>query len=270
MRIDIIKIGGNVVENEELLQKFAMDFAAMEGPKILVHGGGVMASRIQKSLGIEPVMIAGRRVTDGKTLEIVTMVYAGWCSRHIVATLQKYGCDSIGMCGADGNVIRASRRPPVRITLPGETEPMTVDFGYAGDVCPDGINAGLLLSLAKSGTVPVLCAITHDGNGNLLNTNADTIASSVAESLASAEGTEVHLTYCFEKNGVLMDKDDPESVISQIDRDRYEELKAAGIVADGMIPKLDNAFKAIGNGVASVTIKHVSDLNRATGTTLRK
>lgn len=270
MKIDIVKIGGNVVDNEQMLQSFAKDFAAMEGARILVHGGGVMASSMQKRLGMEPVMVAGRRVTDAQTLEIVTMVYAGWCSKHITAALQKNGCNAIGLCGADGNTIRATRRPPVRITGTKDDASGTVretDYGFVGDIIPAGVNVRFLESLVNQGMTPVLCAITYDGNGNLLNTNADTIASSVAEALAEA-GHETVLTYCFEKDGVLYDKDDPDSIIMEITPALYTTLKAEGRVADGMIPKLDNAFKALQNGVSRVVIKHAANLGNTRGTAI--
>lgn len=284
--IKVIKIGGNVVDNPLMLKEFVKDFAAVPGMKILVHGGGVMASQMQKSMGIEPVMIEGRRVTDEEALKVVTMVYAGWCSKNITALLQAEGCNAIGLSGADGNVICARKRPPMAIST-GET----VDYGFVGDVTGECVNAAFLYSLLERGIVPVLCAINHDGNGNLLNTNADTIASSVAVAMAnyryrspreiccrceecthcSDDGRlthEIELIYCFEKDGVLYDKDDDSSVIPEIDRRRFEELKAEGRVADGMIPKLANSFKAIDNGVARVVIKHARNLLNIKGSTL--
>ena len=257
MKIKVIKIGGNVVDNEVLLEQFAKDFAALEGPKILVHGGGVAASRMQKQLGMEPQMVAGRRVTDDGTLQIVTMVYAGWCNKHITALLQKNGCNAIGMTGADGNAICASRRPPMMIEGHG-----TVDFGHVGDVTPESINPGFLMQLLSAGLTPVFCAINHDGRGNLLNTNADTVASSISSAL-NAE-----LLYCFEKNGVLYDKFDETSVIPSIGPGKFERLKAEGRIADGMIPKLENSFAALRAGAASVVIRHSSDLLSDTGTRL--
>ena len=269
MKIKVVKVGGNVVEDDRMLGIFATDFARMEGARILVHGGGVMASSLQKRLGNEPVMVGGRRVTDAQTLEIVTMVYAGWCNKHIVATLQKNGCNAVGLCGADGSAIKASRRPPVTTTDSETGEVHETDYGYVGDIAADGVNTRFLESLLEQGITPVLCAITHDGAGNLLNTNADTIASSVAEALSSnGHGHEVELTYCFEKQGVLYDKDDPDSVIPEITPGIYASLKSEGRVADGMIPKLDNAFKAIGNGVSRVVIKHACNLGNATGTAI--
>ena len=300
MKIKVIKIGGNVVDNEVLLEQFAKDFAALEGPKILVHGGGVAASRMQKQLGMEPQMVAGRRVTDDGTLQIVTMVYAGWCNKHITALLQKNGCNAIGMTGADGNAICASRRPPMMIEGHG-----TVDFGHVGDVTPESINTGFLMQLLSAGLTPVFCAINHDGNGHLLNTNADTVASSIAVAIANFpspdgngaetssikdpgqasdsrektdKGTgptknsrhEVELIYCFEKDGVLHDKDDDSSLIPVLTHDSYMELKQEGRIADGMIPKLDNSFQAMDAGVAKVIIKHAGNLNSDKGTVLTK
>ena len=270
--IKVIKIGGNLVDNPLLLEQFIHDFSAIDGLKVLVHGGGVMASQMQKQLGQQPVMIEGRRVTDGDTLNVVTMVYAGWCSKHIVSLLQKNGCNAIGLCGADADLIRASKRPPVRKT-DSDGSVTTIDYGYVGDVDPKKINAGFLHSLISAGITPVICAITHDGNGNLLNTNADTIASSVAVSLAgyrTGSSAEVSLIYCFEKAGVLYDKDDDKSVIDRITPEYYSLLKQEGRVAAGMIPKLDNAFDALEHGVKEVVIKHAQNLLNSTGTTLNE
>ena len=286
--IKIVKIGGNVVDNPELLQEFVRDFAAMPGMKALIHGGGVMASQMQKSMGMTPVMVEGRRVTDEATLKVVTMVYAGWCNKNITALLQAEGCNAIGLSGADGNAIKARKRPPVHVESIGQD----VDYGYVGDVTGESVNAGFIYSLMERGIVPVFNAINHDGEGNLLNTNADTIASSVAIAMAnyryrsprevccrceecthcSDDGRLTHeteLIYCFEKDGVLYDKDDDSSVIPEIDRKRFAELKAEGRVADGMIPKLANSFKAIDSGVARVIIKHARNLNNKKGTVLK-
>lgn len=286
--IKVVKIGGNVVDNPELVREFVRNFAAMPGMKVLVHGGGVMASQMQKEMGMNPVMVEGRRVTDEETLKVVTMVYAGWCSRHITALLQAEGCNAIGLSGADGNVIMASKRPPVHV----ESLDADVDYGYVGDVTAESVNAGFIYSLLERGIVPVFNAINHDGHGNLLNTNADTIASSVAVAMAnykyrtprevccrceecthcSDDGRLTHTTeliYCFEKDGVLYDKDDDSSVIPEIDKVRFAELKSNGIVADGMIPKLTNSFKAIDSGVARVVIKHARNLLNDKGTTLK-
>ena len=291
--IKVIKIGGNVVDNPELLKKFARDFAEMPGMKILVHGGGVMASQMQKLMGMVPQMIEGRRVTDEETLKVVTMVYAGWCNKNITALLQSERCNAIGLSGADGNAIRASKRTPMKVQNAQTGEDMMVDYGYVGDVTAESVNAKFLYSLLERGITPVLCAINHDGEGNLLNTNADTIASSVATAMAnyryrsprevcckcedcthcSDDGRLTHLVnliYCFEKDGVLYDKDDDTSVIPEINEEYFAQLKAEGRVADGMIPKLSNAFKAISNGVNKVIIKHALNLNSNIGTTLKK
>ena len=285
--IKVVKIGGNVVDNPVLLKEFVRDFAAMPGMKVLIHGGGVMASKMQKDMGMVPVMVEGRRVTDEETLKVVTMVYAGWCNKNIVALLQAEGCNAIGLTGADGNAITAAKRPPVHV----ESLDTEVDYGYVGDVTAGSVNASFIYSLLEKGIVPVFNAINHDGNGNLLNTNADTIASSVAIALAgyryrspkdvccrceecthcSDDGRLTHeteLIYCFEKDGVLYDKDDDSSVIPEIDRGKFAQLKAEGRVADGMIPKLANSFKAIDSGVARVIIKHARNVLGTTGTTL--
>ena len=285
--IKVVKIGGNVVDNPVLLREFVKDFAAMPGMKVLIHGGGVMASQMQKEMGMVPKMGEGRRVTDEETLKVVTMVYAGWCNKNIVALLQAEGCNAIGLTGADGNAIKARKRPPVHVESLGEE----VDYGYVGDVTAESVNAGFIYSLLEKGIVPVFNAINHDGNGNLLNTNADTIASSVAIAMAnyryrtprevcsrceectfcSDDGRLTHVTdliYCFEKDGVLYDKDDDSSVIPEIDREKFAQLKAEGRVADGMIPKLTNSFKAIDSGVAKVIIKHARNLLGTNGTTL--
>ena len=285
--IKVVKIGGNVVDNPELLREFVRDFAAMPGMKVLVHGGGVMASQMQKEMGMVPKMIEGRRVTDEQTLKVVTMVYAGWCNKNITALLQARGCNAIGLTGADGNAIKASKRPPLHVESLGED----VDYGYVGDVSAQSVNAPFIYSLLSRGIVPVFNAINHDGNGNLLNTNADTIASSIAVAMAnyryrtprevccrceecthcSDDGRLTHeteLIYCFEKDGVLMDKADDSSVIPEIDKEQFTMLKERGVVADGMIPKLTNSFKAIDSGVARVVIKHARNLLSNKGTTL--
>lgn len=305
--IRVVKIGGNVVDNPELLKSFVKDFAAMPGMKILIHGGGKLASQMQKDMGMSPIMVEGRRVTDEETLKVVTMVYAGWCNKNIVALLQAAGCNAIGLSGADGNVIKADRRPPVKVGMDQESaealakvtdvqaadqpDEWMVDYGYVGDVTAQSVNASFVYSLLERGIVPVFNAINHDGNGNLLNTNADTIASSVAIAMSqyryrsrrevccrceecthcSDDGRLTHVTeliYCFEKDGVLYDKDDDTSVIPEITKEKFAELKAEGIVADGMIPKLTNSFKAIDSGVERVIIKHARNLLSSTGTTL--
>lgn len=258
--ITVVKIGGNVVDNEQALRDFCHDFAKLDGPKVLIHGGGVMASRMLGELGIESRMVEGRRVTDAESLRVVTMVYAGWCNKHITALLQSEGCNAIGMSGCDGNVIRASRRAP-RTLSDGQTK---LDYGFVGDVKKESVNAPLLELLCSRGLVPVLCAINHDGSGQLLNTNADTVASAVSSALSAK------LYYCFEKNGVLYDKFDDASVIPLIDRKKFEELKAEGVIADGMLPKIENAFKALDEGSCEVVIKNSDALLEDSGTRICK
>ena len=246
------------MDNEAALETFCREFAVLDGPRVLVHGGGVAASRVQEMMGLKPVKIQGRRVTDEETLKVVTGVYAGLCNKKLVALLQKYGCNAIGLSGCDGNVICASRRPAIEI------EGRMVDFGAVGDVTAESVNTELIEGLCGIGLVPVLSAINHDGQGNLLNTNADTVASSVAAALGA------ELVVCFEKNGVLRDKDDEGSVIPEIDEELFGRLKAEGIVAEGMIPKLDNAFRCLRDGASGVTIRNSSGLGNGIGTKIRK
>ena len=238
-RLSIIKIGGNVVNNSYDLERFLKDFASMEGHKILVHGGGRQASELASKLGLETKMAGGRRITDEKTLEVVTMVYAGLLNKSITARLQGYQCDAIGLSGADGNSIRAHKRIV-----------KDLDYGFAGDV--DEVNAELIVSLINSDLSPVFSAITHDRLGQLLNTNADTIASELAQALASEY--KVDLIYCFEKQGVLEDVENEDSVIEQLDLLKYEEMKEHGQIAEGMLPKLKNCFDALDKGVSRVLI----------------
>lgn len=253
--LSIVKIGGNIVDNPEALELFLNDFHQLEGHKLLVHGGGVMASKMAKQLGIETKMLNGRRITDEETLKVVTMVYAGWGNKNIVALLQKIGCNAIGLSGADANVIPAIKRSPVPI-----------DFGFAGDPDPNKTNTGFISQLIESNITPVFCAITHDGNGSLLNTNADTIAYTAATALS--EKYSVTIYYCFEKEGVLKDINDPESLISTMNREEYETYKQQGIIVDGMIPKLDNSFRAIEQGVSKVVVLHAKNLLSGRGTVL--
>lgn len=245
--INVVKIGGNVIDNPEALSAFLKDFAALEGRKILVHGGGKEATRMSEGMGIKANMIEGRRVTDAATLDIVTMVYAGLINKRIVAMLQSLGCDAVGLTGADGNVIPAKRRSP---------EP--IDYGFVGDIDPAKVNDQFIATLLDSGCVPVFCAICHDGHGTLLNCNADTIASSVA--LGASRIGETRLTYCFEKPGVMTDVDDESSVIPLVTEQSFRRLKEEGIVAAGMIPKLQNALKSAAEGVAEVRICRAQDL----------
>lgn len=238
-KLTIVKVGGNVINNPEALQSFLQDFATVEGNKILVHGGGKRATQLAADLGMEATMINGRRVTDDAMLEVVTMVYAGLLNKNITATLQSLDCNALGLSGADGNAIQAHKRIV-----------KDVDYGFAGDV--DGINAKNIATFINGGMTPVFCAITHDGKGQLLNTNADTIASTIAVGMSTL--FEVSLVYTFEKNGVLTSVDDDNSVITAIDSKKYEQLKADGIIADGMLPKMENCFDALQKGVSEVII----------------
>lgn len=238
-KLKIVKIGGNVINDSTYLQVFLEDFAQMEGLKILVHGGGKKATELSESLGIETKMINGRRITDEAGLDIVTMVYAGLLNKKIVAGLQKYNCDAIGLSGADGNSITAHKR-----------EVKDVDYGFAGDV--DEVSDQMILTLINAGLSPVFCAITHDKKGQLLNTNADTIASELAKALSSK--FQVELVYCFEKDGVLTDLNDDSSIIEFIDKEVYAELLSKGLIVGGMLPKLSNCFDALEHGVSRVLI----------------
>ncbi|NLX81945.1 MAG: acetylglutamate kinase [Proteiniphilum sp.] len=253
--LSIIKIGGNVVDNPDALKSFLNDLNKLEGRKLLVHGGGVMASKMAKELGIETKMIDGRRVTDADTLRTVTMVYAGWINKSIVSALQAIGCNAIGLSGADANTIPSVRRSP---------EP--IDFGYVGDPNPNKINDKFISQLVESGLTPVFCAITHDEKGALLNTNADTVANTLAAAMSKSYKTTLY--YCFEKEGVLRDIDNPESLIKTITKEEAEALKIEGVIAGGMIPKIDNSFKAIDGGVSEVVILHADNLLAKRGTVL--
>lgn len=242
-KLTVVKVGGNVINNAAVLDQFLSEFAKVQGPKILVHGGGKRATQLAADLGVEAKMIQGRRVTDTATLEIVTMVYAGLLNKNITASLQKYGCNALGLSGADANAIQAHKRIVKEI-----------DYGFAGDV--DAVNAASIATFLKGDMTPVFCAITHDTKGQLLNTNADTIAASVA--VGMSELYEVSLLYTFEKNGVLRSIEDEDSVIENIQTDSYSSLKAAGVIADGMLPKLENCFDALQKGVAEVLIGNPS------------
>lgn len=246
--LSIIKIGGNVIDNSEKLNHFLKAFADLEGYKILVHGGGKMATKLADEMGVEAKMVDGRRITDVETLRIVTMVYAGLINKNLVAQLQKYGCNAIGLSGADGNLIKAKKRPKAAI-----------DYGFVGDLNENSIETENLTKLIESGFVPVFSAITHDGEGQLLNTNADTIASALA--VAMSKHYETSLVYCFEKKGVLLDVNDENSLVQELKSASLEDLKAKGIIADGMLPKLHNAFDAINKGVKEVFIGKADDLS---------
>ena len=244
----VIKIGGGVLENESQRNAFLHQFAAIEGPKVLVHGGGRLATTMAERLGVETQMIDGRRVTDKETLDIVTMVYGGLVNKQVVAQLQTMGVNAIGMTGADGGWIKAVKRPIKN----------GIDYGYVGDVVE--VNGAHLRTLLDNGLTPVIAPITFSADGLLLNTNADTVASETAVSLAP----DVQLTFCFEKAGVLSNPDDESSLIARITHELYTQLKAEGIISGGMIPKIDNAFAAIEHGVQSVRITHASNLQGGT------
>ncbi len=253
--VTVVKIGGNVVDNPDALGRFVGEFAAMPGRKILVHGGGKEATRLSARLEIPTTMIEGRRVTSRETLDVVTMVYAGLVNKRVVSLLQAAGCDAVGLCGADGDAIRATMRPK---------EP--IDYGFVGDIALDGVNARFIDSLLDAGKVPVFCAITHDGEGTLLNCNADSVASALAIGMAGTTATD--LVYCFEQPGVMEDIDRPDSLIPEITPALYASLKESSVVSKGMIPKIENALRAVGLGVSSVTIKHADNLNNTTGTVI--
>lgn len=246
--IQVIKIGGGILEDAAKREAFLQEFAAVEGPKVLVHGGGRLATTMADRLGVEQQMIDGRRVTDKDTLDIVTMVYGGLVNKQLVASLQTMGVNAIGLTGSDGGWMKAVKRPIKN----------GIDYGYVGDV--KEVNGSFLRMLIDNGYVPVIAPLTFSAEGWLLNTNADTIASSTATSLAP----DAQLTFCFEKAGVLRDAEDESSVIECINRESYKQLLADGIVSGGMIPKIDNAFAAIEHGVQSVRITHATNLQGGT------
>ena len=241
----IIKVGGNIIDDDEKLKAFLLSFAALSAKKILVHGGGKLATRIGEALSIPQQMHEGRRITDAETLKVVTMVYAGYINKNIVASLFSLKSPAIGICGADANIILAHKRTNAK-----------VDFGFAGDV--DEVNVDFFTNILEEEMCPVVAPITHDGQGQLLNTNADTIAQEIAKGLGKA--FEVQLIYSFEKSGVLLDATDDNSVIQQITMDSYKELRERKQVFAGMIPKLDNAFAALDNGVSKVIIGKAEDI----------
>jgi len=252
--IQVVKIGGNVIDNPEALANFLCQFASIQGPKLLIHGGGKIATHMAKEMGIESIMIEGRRVTDEASLRIVTMVYAGWINKSIVAALQAQGCSSLGLSGPDGGIVLAKKRNPIPI-----------DYGFVGDI--EEVNGKALASLIQAGYAPVFAPITSDVHGQLLNTNADTLAQAIA--IALSDFFEVKLVYCFEKVGVLSDPTNEESLIPSINAAYFEELKANGTVSAGMIPKLENALKAISKGVHLVRLCHADNLlNQDLGTNI--
>lgn len=245
----IVKIGGNVIDSPEATHRFLTQFAALPAPKILVHGGGKLATQIAERLGLKAQLIDGRRITDEAMLEVVTMVYGGLVNKRMVAQLQAMNCNAIGLTGADGNVILAKKR-----------EVKEIDYGFAGDIV--AVNAEQFTRFLRQTLVPVIAPLTYDRTGSLLNTNADTMASAVASALVSA--FDVQLVYCFEKKGVLADPQNDDSVIPQLTHAGYQRLKTEGIISKGMIPKLDNAYAALQQGVRQVIICHADELTQAT------
>ena len=250
-KITIIKVGGKIVEEQDSLAALLDRFSAIEGNKVLIHGGGRSATRMAERLGIESRMVNGRRITDSDTLQVVTMVYGGLVNKTIVAQLQARGVNALGLTGADCNIIKAHKRPV------GE-----VDYGFVGDV--DKADGLMLSRLIEQGIVPIVAPLTHDGNGNLLNTNADTMAAETAKALSAHYDT--RLIYSFEFPGVMRDPDDADSLIPTITRESYRTLLADGIVSGGMVPKIDNAFNAIDNGVGEVIITRADAIDGIQGT----
>ncbi|HDZ05100.1 hypothetical protein LCGC14_0081640 [marine sediment metagenome] len=248
-KLSVVKIGGNVIEDEKALDNFLTAFSKLDGLKILVHGGGKLATQLATKMGIESKMIDGRRITDAETVDIITMVYGGLANKKIVAQLQSKKVNAIGLSGADGNSIQAHKRPVKQI-----------DYGFVGDI--DGVNSELIKNLLSINLTPIFCALSHDGAGQLLNTNADTIASEIAIGMASI--FETTLYYCFEKKGVLLEISDDNSVVKNIDTTKYKELLSKGVIADGMLPKLHNCFHALNNKVEKVCLGDVSMLDKNT------
>jgi acetylglutamate kinase len=247
-KLYVIKIGGKVVEDKEGLPDFLKSFAGIPGKKILVHGGGKSVSEMSRKLGIEVKMVDGRRITDADTLDVVKMMLAGVANKNVVTLLQGFDCNAIGITGADANLIRAHKRPLWN----------GIDYGFVGDI--DEVNSEGLKKLLEDGFVPVLTALTHDGKGQLFNTNADTIAQCVGVGMAG--DYDVEIFYCFEKSGVLTDIEKEESLIEVITKSGYKELREKGVIVEGMIPKIDNAFEALGSGVKKVHICHFIDIKK--------
>ena len=254
-KLTIVKVGGAVVEDEAQLTQLLKDFAAIEGAKILVHGGGRRATKVAAALGIETKMIDGRRITDAEMLEVVTMVYGGLVNKHVVASLQALGVDAIGLCGADGDIIRSVKRPLKN----------GIDYGFVGDV--KKADGEKIAHFIGKNLVPVIAPLTHDGQGNILNTNADTMASEVAK--AMAELYDVTLIFSFEKKGVLSNPEDDESVIPVITRPDFEQYKADGTISGGMLPKIENALDAVEAGVSQVIITLATAIDGQHGTIIK-
>ncbi|SCY04099.1 N-acetylglutamate kinase [Nonlabens sp. Hel1_33_55] len=237
--LKVIKIGGKLIDDSVAMESFMQDFKAIKEAKILIHGGGNLASSMARDLNIPVKQIDGRRITDDATLDIITMAYAGKINKNLVAQLQALGCNALGLTGADGNSIKSKIR-----------DKNPIDFGHVGD--PENVNTDFIQLLLDNGITPVFCAITHDGIGQLLNTNADTVAADVCSAFAKAYSTQLY--YCFEKQGVLRDVNDSDSLVKSIDKNEYEKLKSEKVIADGMLPKMQNSIRALDNGVSSVHI----------------
>lgn len=263
-KLTVIKVGGKIVEDDATLAQLLKDFSAIEGAKVLVHGGGRSATKIASQLGIESTMIGGRRITDAEMLNVVTMVYGGLVNKNIVAKLQACGINALGLTGADMNVMLSHKRPLKKVKMDDGTEQM-VDFGFVGDV--DNCDGKMLATLIGEGVVPVMAPLTHDKQGNLLNTNADTIAGETAKALAPY--FDVTLMYSFEHAGVLRDAEDENSVIELITAQSFEQLKADGIVNGGMIPKIENALEAVNAGVKQVIITKADAIDGKHGTVIK-
>lgn len=247
-KIFVIKIGGNIIDNAADLDVFLQKFSEIKHHKILIHGGGKLATELAVKLNINQQMIEGRRITDAATLEVVTMVYAGTINKNVVAKLQANECNALGLCGADANLIAAKKRSVNEI-----------DYGFVGDIKAKGINTSFLQLLFENNITPVIAPITHNNEGQLLNTNADSIANEIAKSLSAK--FEVHLIYCFNKKGILRDVDDENSVIKTITNETALHLKLEGRIHEGMIPKIDNALQAVAAGVHKVSLGHALELD---------
>ena len=246
-KLTVVKIGGNIIDNEAALKQFVADFSSIQGHKILVHGGGKLATELSAKLGIETQMVDGRRITDAETVKVVTMVYAGLINKLIVAMLNAQGNTAIGLCGTDSKLLPAIKRPVVDI-----------DYGWVGDVLKQEVNTAFIHTLLQANNTIVLAPITANGEGNLLNINADTVATTIAEAMSAAY--EATLVYCFEKKGVLLSVDDDNSAIANINEVSAEKLKQEGVINKGMLPKISNAIAASKNGVAKVLIGHAADI----------
>lgn len=258
-KITIVKVGGAVVEDEAQLSRLLQDFCAIDGPKILVHGGGRRATKIAERLNIETKMVNGRRITDAEMLEVVTMVYGGLVNKNVVARLQALGCDAIGLTGADANILLSAKRPVKMV------DGTPVDYGFVGDV--KQANGTKIAHFIDTGLIPVIAPLTHDGEGHMLNTNADTMASETAKAMA-AVGFDVTLIYAFEKPGVLRNPDDNNSVIATINHADFEVYKADGTISGGMLPKIENALAATDAGVKRVIITQATAIDSLHGTVI--